>query len=106
MQLELAGIAPDMEIPEYLSDQLITYLGNKRTLINAIEEVVVGIRKELGGRRLRSADVFSGSGVVSRMLKKHSTHITTNDMELYAAIISRAYLSNREEVPWDLREIY
>ena len=104
MQMELAGIAPDMEIPEYLSDQLITYLGNKRALINAIEEVVLGVRKELGGRRLRSADVFSGSGVVSRMLKKHSTHIATNDLELYAAIISRAYLTNREEVPWEKLE--
>ena len=99
--MELAGIAPDMEIPEYLSDQLITYLGNKRALINAIEEVVLGVRKELGGRRLRSADVCSGSGVVSRMLKKHSTHIATNDLELYAAIISRAYLTNSEEVPWE-----
>jgi len=104
MQLELTDIAPDMETPEYLTEQLITYLGNKRSLINAIEQVVVRIREELGGRRLRSADVFSGSGVVSRMLKKHSIHISANDLELYAAIISRAYLTNKNDVPWEKLE--
>jgi adenine-specific DNA-methyltransferase len=104
MQLELPGISPDLESPEYLTDQLITYLGNKRTLIRAIDSVVEQVRDELRGRRIRSADLFSGSGVVSRMLKKHSSYIAANDLEFYASIVSRAYLTNREEVEWEKLE--
>ncbi len=97
-QMTLAGIADDLEDPHYLSDQLITYLGNKRSLLKAIENVVSGVRATVGDRRLRSADVFAGSGVVSRMLKRHSEEIHSNDFEGYAALISRAYLTNAEDV--------
>lgn len=102
-QLTLAGIADDLEDPRYLSEQLITYLGNKRSLLRAIENVVIDVRASLGGRRLRSADVFAGSGVVSRMLKRHSEKIHSNDFEGYAALISRAYLTNLDEV--DFKEL-
>lgn len=98
MQLELEGVLTGLENPAYLNSQLITYLGNKRSLLPNIESVVIDIRNRVGGRKIRSCDVFAGSGVVSRLLKKHSTYIHANDFEKYAALISDVYLSNRSEI--------
>ena len=55
-----------MSKQEYLSSQIITYIGNKRKLVPEIEKEVIKI-KELFGRNLVSLDGFSGSGVVSRI---------------------------------------
>ena len=85
-----------MDKKEYLSTQLITYIGNKRKLVPKIETEVVKI-KELLGRNLSSFDGFSGSGVVSRMLKYHSDTLIVNDMESYSHIINQCYLSNPNE---------
>lgn len=68
---------------DYLKDQLITYLGNKRSLIPNIEDVVLKIKNELKSETFTSVDLFSGSGVVARMLKVHSDLIIANDLELY-----------------------
>jgi adenine-specific DNA-methyltransferase len=102
MQLPFDLPTEYQENPEYLTQQLITYLGNKRSLSNDIERVVFSVREKLGGKKLKSCDAFSGSGVVSRVLKKHSEHIIANDLEAYAACISRTYLTNHEDVDWDL----
>lgn len=85
------------ENPEYISRQLITYIGNKRGLADPIERAVREVRDRVGGRKLRSLDLFSGSGFVSRLLKKHSSLIAANDMEAYARAVSECYLSNRDE---------
>ena len=98
MQLEIEDFTSDVEYPAYLSEQLITYLGNKRSLIGSIEKVVQKVSKNLGKERLSTCDVFSGSGVVSRMLKKYSHEIHANDFESYAALVSRAYLTNKNEI--------
>ena len=86
------------ENPDYLSRQLLTYIGNKRALLGPIDQAVQHAKNRLGRKRLRTFDVFSGSGIVSRFLKAHSSHIVTNDMESYAATISRCYMSNRSEI--------
>lgn len=83
----------------YLTDQLVTYIGNKRTLLPRLDAVAREVRG-LVGRDLVAADVFSGSGVVSRMLKAHSARLVSNDLEPYAAVLSRCYLANHGEVPW------
>ena len=57
------------ENAEYLSEQLITYLGNKRSLLNFIGKAVDTVKKRLNKEKLRVFDVFSGSGIVSRYLK-------------------------------------
>ena len=82
----------------YLTQQLITYLGNKRSLLAKILDVVEQVKTRLGKEKLRSFDVFSGSGVVSRALKAHSSLVVCNDLELYAAIAGRCYLTNRSDV--------
>ena len=85
--------------PDYLSRQLITYLGNKRALLSHIDDVICDVRDALGGRKLRCADLFSGSGVVARLLKRHCDTLYVNDLEGYSAILNRCYLTNRREFP-------
>ena len=102
-QLDLWNEQPSFEDPEYLSQQLITYIGNKRSRLGDISASVEHVKRRLGKARLRVFDVFSGSGVVSRLLKAHASFLATNDFEDYAAVISRCYLSNTSEV--DTRQL-
>lgn len=86
------------EDPRYLSGQLITYIGNKRSILGQIGSVVDTVKRRLGKSHLRFFDAFSGSGVVSRFMKAHSSFIVSNDFEDYTARIGRCYLSNRSDV--------
>lgn len=85
----------------YLEQQLITYIGNKRSLLFLIGEGLEIARKRLGRDRLSSFDVFSGSGVVARYLKRFSHRLIANDLEDYSSVINRCYLTNRSEVDPD-----
>lgn len=87
------------ENPEYLSTQLITYLGNKRLLIKHIEAEVELIKSALGKEKLVCADLFSGSGIASRMLKRHSSALLVNDLEQYSELINRCYLADKKDYP-------
>lgn len=92
------------EDPEYLSRQLVTYIGNKRALLPQIGRAVERVKERLGHDRLRAFDAFSGSGVVSRFLKAHSEYLVSNDLEDYAAVIGRCYLRNRGTVDFSALE--
>ena len=83
----------------YLTEQIITYIGNKRALLSPIEEEVKTIRAKIGRQKLRCADLFSGSGIVSRMLKQYSETLIANDRENYSFIINDCYLSNKSSYP-------
>ena len=98
VQLALWANDPGAEIPEYLSRQLITYIGNKRALLGHIAAAVEQVKHRLGKASLRIFDAFSGSGVVSRYFKAHADLLISNDIEQYAAATARCYLSNRSEV--------
>lgn len=63
------------EDPDYLSRQLITYIGNKRVLLGHIGNAVAKVKKRLGKDRLRILDGFSGSGVVSRYFKAQAARL-------------------------------
>ena len=89
------------ESPEYLTRQLITYIGNKRGLLGFIGKSVEQVKNRIGKNRLRIFDAFSGSGVVSRYLKSHAETLISNDLENYAATVARCYLRNHSEVDWD-----
>lgn len=86
------------ENPEYVSRQLITYIGNKRALLGHIGRAVQHVKRRLGKARLAIFDAFSGSGVVSRYLKAHASLLISNDLEDYAAVAARCYLRNRGAV--------
>ena len=102
-QMPLWADDPIGEDPDYLSRQLITYIGNKRALLGQIGSAVERVKRRLGKGRLRAFDAFSGSGVVSRFLKAHASYLVSNDIEDYAAVTARCYLRNRSTV--DLRTI-
>jgi len=100
-QMPLWADDPTSEDPDYLSRQLITYIGNKRALLGQIGSAVEQVKRRLGKRRLRVFDAFSGSGVVSRFLKAHASHLISNDIEDYAAVTGRCYLRNRSTVDFE-----
>ena len=97
MQLSLLD-NEDEEVPGYLAEQIITYIGNKRSLLPFIGKGVDEVRARLGGRKIDSLDLFSGSGVVSRYLKRHSRKLYANDMEGYSRVANQCYLTNRSAV--------
>ena len=65
---------------------MITYIGNKRKLVDKIQDVVEKLRPST------CADAFSGSGVVSRMLLGHSEKMYVNDLEQYCEVLSKCFL--------------
>ena len=97
-QVSLWADDPSAEDPDYLSRQLITYIGNKRALLGQVANAVEQVKQRLGKTKLRVLDAFSGSGVVSRLLKAHSSLLISNDLEDYCAVIGRCYLRNRSTV--------
>nr|WP_284676016.1 DNA adenine methylase [Canibacter zhuwentaonis] len=80
-----------------MSRQLVTYIGNKRGLADSISQAVIEVRNRLGGRKIRSMDLFTGSGFVARLMKKHSSLVASNDLELYAQVIGECFLANHDE---------
>lgn len=94
------------EDPAYLTEQLITCIGNKRALLEPIGAAIAEVKRRLGKPRLRVLDAFAGSGVVSRFLKQHASELFSNDLEAYAAVLGRCFLRNRTCVDVDrLRRI-
>jgi adenine-specific DNA-methyltransferase len=89
-----------IEDPEFLKEQLVTYIGNKRALLPLIQKALE-VTTETLGRLPTALDAFSGSGAVSRLLKSQASHVISNDLEPYASILGECYLSNRDEIPWD-----
>jgi adenine-specific DNA-methyltransferase len=79
---------------DYLNQNLITYIGNKRKLVKYIEDEIIHIKENLQKEQITSFDGFAGSGSVSRMLKFHSSILFVNDMEPYSHCINQCYLSN------------
>lgn len=87
------------ENKEFLTTQIITYLGNKRSLIGNIEKEIEEISAKIGEKKLVCADLFSGSGIVARMLKSHSARLIVNDLENYSKVINSCYLTNKIDFP-------
>ncbi|AQW83525.1 DNA adenine methylase [Campylobacter pinnipediorum] len=89
-------MADTKENDVYLKEQILTYLGNKRSLLNFINQGVDIAKKELFKDKLSVGDLFSGSGIVSRNLKQHASYIVANDLELYSKITNECYLFNAD----------
>ena len=92
---------PVGEEAAYLAQQLVTYIGNKRALLGPIEDALENVQQRLGKSRLRILDAFSGSGVVTRLFKRHADELVANDLEDYARVVSSCYLTNRADFPED-----
>lgn len=83
---------------DYLTRQIIAYIGNKRKLLDLILKAIqqTGLEIKPG---LRFLDLFAGSGVVSRLAKMLNFEVFTNDWEFYSFIISSCYLkTNKSDI--------
>ncbi|MDP2173660.1 MAG: DNA adenine methylase [Candidatus Cloacimonadaceae bacterium] len=120
-QLDLFIPTPDHdydieENPLYLSTQLLTYIGNKRSLLGFIGQGVAMVQNRLNKKKLRTFDVFSGSGIVARFLKQFSSMMYVSDLEKYSYVINECYLTNNadfnsllydsifREIKWNIEE--
>ena len=92
-----------MENQKYLTEQIITYIGNKRTFLEDIGDVIKDICEDIGKDKLKIGDLFSGSGIVSRSFKKYAELLITNDLEKYSYLSNECYLSDPSED--ELKEI-
>lgn len=81
----------------YFNEQIITYLGNKRSLLKEINPILENVTKKMNKEKLITADLFAGSGIVSRLLKQYSKLVIANDLEKYSEVINSVYLSNKNE---------
>ena len=95
------------ENEQYLTEQIITYIGNKRALLSFIGTALDYIKNDLNKDKLDVVDIFSGSGVVSRYMKQHANKLYCNDLEDYCYVINKCYLSNAKDIDFDtLRHYY
>ena len=94
------------ENAEFLQNQLVTYIGNKRALLDFIGKGINAVQKALGKEKLSCFDGFSGTGVVARYLKQYSSFLAVNDQELYSQLINHCYLSNKSELDLSLLQNY
>ena len=85
---QLSLLADDQieEDPSFLQDQIITYIGNKRSLLPFIGSAIEAVKDDLGRDKLRILDLFSGSGVVARYFKQHALQVIANDLEFVAEL--------------------
>lgn len=87
----------------FLTDNVITYIGNKRTLLGFIDTVIAKIiatdpkLSNLPADKIKFFDIFSGSGVVSRLSKARGFTTFSNDLEVYTAPIADAFINTGPE---------
>jgi len=76
---------------DYLSRQLIAYIGNKRRLLGFLKEAFL----ELSARRpvRRFLDPFAGSGAVARLAKSLGYAVEANDWEMYSWIVTSGHVA-------------
>ena len=98
---------PMTENRSFLTEQIITYIGNKRSLLDFITKGIQTVQKRLNKEKLDIFDVFTGSGIVARHCKQFSHSLLVNDLEHYAAVTGECYLSNKNELHMPvLKDIY
>lgn len=83
----------------FLNEQIITYLGNKRKLIQFIDNSInklIETDEELKNKSIKDItffDIFSGSGIVSRYGKAKGFKVLANDLEIYSKTINESLLN-------------
>ena len=82
-----------MNNDDFIYQNMMTCIGNKRKLIDNIEEILLKIKKKLKKNKLNILDGFTGSTVVARMFSYHAENLYTNDLEKYSYIMSHSFLT-------------
>lgn len=78
----------------YLQKQILTYMGNKRKLLTNIDDIISLIEKDFGEKIYSIGEGFSGSGVVSRLLKTKCSKLFVNDIAGYSKSLNECYLTS------------
>lgn len=76
---------------DFINQPMLTCIGNKRKLLNMIEQVLERVKGMLNKERLDILDAFCGSTVVSRMMVRHAGTLLMNDLELYAYLMQQCF---------------
>ena len=98
---------------EYFTQQILTYMGNKRTFLYQIDEIISFIKTSLGEKNIDIAEGFTGSGIVSRLFKnrimgddsQEYKTLYVNDMSGYSETLSKCYLTSTKDLYCDDYEI-
>tara|TARA_Y100001970_G_scaffold294316_1_gene450422 strand:+ start:1861 stop:2985 length:1125 start_codon:yes stop_codon:yes gene_type:complete len=86
-----------MDKNNYLTTQIMTYMGNKRKFLPIIGNIVDNLTNELG-RKLNIGEGFAGTGIVSRLFKTKANSLYVNDIAGYSETLNKCYLSNIDKV--------
>ena len=93
----------------YFTKQILTYMGNKRTFLSKIDEIISFIKKSLNKENIDIGEGFSGSGIVSRLFKnrvmsnyeKPLKNLYVNDMAGYSETLNKCYLTSTNDLTTD-----
>ena len=95
-----------MEEEEYLTKEILTYMGNKRNFLNKIDEIITLVKNSLGEKNINIAEGFSGSGIVSRLFKnrvmgddsQEYKNLYVNDIAGYSKTLNECYLTSTQDL--------
>jgi len=76
---------------EYLTRQLIAYIGNKRRILGFLYRIFSRLHQQHPISRF--LDPFAGSGAVARLARQMGFQVAANDWEEYSRIINTVYLT-------------
>ena len=90
----------------FFTKQILTYMGNKRKFIDKIDEIITVVKNELGEKNINIAEGFSGSGIISRLLKNRVMgdntrpikNLYVNDTAGYSKTINQCYLTSTQDL--------
>jgi len=85
------------KIHDYINNNLIAYIGNKRRLISLIEKSIKNTGILTRNKNPKFLDLFAGTGVVSRLAKSMGFEVYSNDWEYYSYIINKAFIELDEK---------
>ena len=91
---------------EYFTKEILTYMGNKRTFLNKIDEIITLVKNSLGEKNINIAEGFSGSGIVSRLFKnrvmgddsQEYKNLYVNDIAGYSKTLNECYLTSTQDL--------
>ena len=90
----------------FLTKQILTYMGNKRKFLKKIDEIISFVKEKLGENDISVGEGFSGSGIVSRLLKNRVMSdmknplksFYVNDIAGYSNTLNKCYLTSSKDL--------
>ena len=83
----------------FIYQNMLTCIGNKRKLIPKIFEIVSDVKDNILEKdKIVFCDGFAGSSVVSRGLSSICNKIYLNDMEYYAYLMAKCFMSKPNDI--------